>query len=150
MSEKKAKEARKVTKEDGRPTNGELLAAMESLAKLVAIDFHVSDSLKVRKLKQQMLTSYTLISEVKNDLVKKYGEELTPGSGNFVIIAPNDPKGRPASKRYPEFAEEYVALLLPLADIKFDKIKLPSQIDGNPIVLSSNDLERLDKFVEIV
>ena len=83
MSEKAAKEKRKEAKAKGQPTNGELYVGMEAIAKLLTIDFHVSDALKLRKLKQQLLDAHMRIREVRDKLVQKYGEENPKDSGNY-------------------------------------------------------------------
>ena len=145
MSEKTAKEKRK----EAQPTNGELYVGMEALSKLLKIDFHVSDSLKLRKLKHQLSEAHGLVAEVRDSLVKKYGTENPAGSGLFVITTPNNPRGLPMSEGYLDFIEENAILMLEKADVKYDKIKLPSFIDSRPISLSSDDLEKLDLFVEL-
>ena len=150
MSEKNEKADRKAVKEAGMPTNGELFIAMPAIGKLVDMDFHVSDSIKLRKLKNQLLEPYKVITEVRDALIKKYGQEEPKGSGQITVIGPNDPNGRPMSPDFMKFVEENATLMLPVCDAKFEKIKLPSQIDGKPISLSSNDLDRIDKFIEII
>ena len=145
MSEK----AEKAIRKEAKPTNGELYVGMEAIAKLLAFDFWVSDSIKLRKLKQQLLEPHRLIAEVRDKLIQKYGEEIPLGSGNFVITGPNNPAGKPMSKGYLDFLEENAILMLMKADVKFDKIKLQAVVDRKHITLSSNDLEKLDKFVEI-
>ena len=130
--------------------NGDVFMAMQTLPKLLEFEFHVTDSIKLRKLKQQLVEPYGIIEDIRNGLVRKYGEENPKGSGQLTVIGFNDPKGRPMSKNFPKYMEGFGELMNTGVKVKFEKIKLPSVVDDKPIPLSANDLDRIEKFVEVV
>ena len=129
--------------------NADIFVAMPVLIKLGEMGFDVDDSIKIRKLRQTLTPFQEVIDDVRNGLIRKHGQEALKGSGQLEIIGPNDSKGREMSKSYPKFVADLNELLGKEVVVDFEKIKLPSKIDGKPISFSANDMDRVEKFVEV-
>ena len=129
--------------------NAEIFVAMPVLIKLGEMGFDVDDSIKLRKLRQLLSPFQEVIDDVRNGLIRKHGQEALKGSGQLEIIGPNDSRGREMSESYPKFVSDLNELLGKEIVVDFEKIKLPSKIDGKPISFSANDMDRIDKFIEV-
>lgn len=130
--------------------NADIFVAIPVIVKLGELDFPVTDSIELRKLRQTLAPPYEVITDVRNGLIRKHGQEALKGSGQLEIVGPNDPKGREMSKSWPKFMEETNELMIKEVEVDFKRIKLPSKIDDKPIPLSANDLDRIEKFIEVV
>ena len=151
MTESKKNKVEEVTEEsqDGRIFNGDIFMAWSSFAKLTDKDFLIPDTINLRRLILKLSGHYKIIEVIRNGLIRKYGEGSLKGSGQLTIVGPNDPKGRPMTKTFPKYWEEFTELMSQEVKVDFEKVKLPSMIDSEPIKLSVVDLDRLEKFVEV-
>ena len=129
--------------------NGEIFNASVPLSKLVDKDFPVKNSIALRQLVNKLGEQIKLIEDVRQGLVRKHGKEGLKGSGRLEIITPNDPEGRPVSKSYPKFIEEFAELMNQEVEVEFEIVTLPLEVDGKPLQMSVNDLVALEKFIEV-
>lgn len=137
-------------KEGEKLYNANVFVAMPVIGKLSELDFPVTDSIELRKLRQALAPTHEIITGVRDSLIRKHGQEALKSSGQLEVIGPNDKKGRPMSKSWPKFMEESNELMNKAIEVDFKKLKLPSKIDDKPIPLSANDLDRIEVFIEVV
>ena len=130
--------------------NADVFVAMPVLIKLGELGFPVTNSIELRKLRQALVPFQEVIDDVRNGLIRKYGQEALRGSGQLEVIGPNDKEGRAMSKSWPKFVADNNELLSKEIEVDFKKIKLPSKIDDKPIPFSANDMDRTEKFIEVV
>ncbi len=146
MTEEKKVEEVKGTK----LINGDVFVAMPVLLKLGELGFDVHVSIKLRQLRQTLSPFQEVIEDIRNGLVRKYGQEGLKGSGQLELIPPNDPKGREMSKSWPKYVVDANELMSKEIAVDFEKVKLPTKIDDKPIPFSANDMDRTEKFIEVV
>ena len=120
-----------------RISNTEIHNTIEPLQKLLMVKLPVKASLALIKLAKQLQPHQEIIEEVKNKLIRNYGEEdkKRPGGGK---IAPGMPG-------FSKFAEEFGILLGEEVEMEFDVVKLQDTIEIEPYVLMA-----LERFVEVV
>ena len=116
--------------------NGEIYYAWEALNKLTpeGTKFPVKVSLGIVKLRTKLKDPFNEIEEVRNGLVKTYGEE----KGGQVTVDPE-------SKNYVKFTEEMNELFTQETEIVIEKFKLPEKVAATCDKCSHN----MDKMLEI-
>ena len=129
-------------------SNGGIYASQDSLRALVKTRLPVKVSLQVVKLAKELSEQFAIIAEVKNGLIKTHGE--TNKQGLPEVIFPQDPTGRPPSPNWGKFVVENNELMAQTVELKIEKIKLPSEVDGKPLNIEPSILIDLEKFVEVV
>ena len=129
-------------------SNGEIYASQNSLRALVKTKLPVKVSLQVVRLAKELSEQFTIIAEVKNGLVKTYGENNKQGFPE--VILPQDPTGRPASPNWGKFVVENNELMAQTVELNIEKIRLPSEVDGKPLNIEPSILIDLEKFIEVV
>ncbi len=92
---------------------------------------------------------FKVIEEVRNGLVKKYGE--TDDKKQISV--------KPEGENFPKFVEEFSELMSQETEIVIDKVKLPEKIAATcdkcnhnmdkSFEIEPNILIQLDKFVEV-
>ena len=131
--------------------NGEIFAAREPLQKLMEIKLPVKASLGVAKLANKLNEKLKVIEEVRNGLVKTYGEKDPANPQQFRVS--------PENEKFAKFAEELEELFAQEEEVVFDKIKLPEKVAATcdkcnhnmdkMLEIEPNILMALEKFVEI-
>ena len=129
--------------------NGEIFGAREPLSKLTSKDFDVSVSIALQKLILKLADPIKLVVEVQQSLIRKHGKEALKGNGRLEVITPDDPEGRPVSKSYPKFVEEFNELMSREVEIDIEIVKVPIKTDGKALQMSVNDLTLLEKFIKV-
>ncbi len=116
--------------------NGEIFSAWDALNRLTpeGTKFPVKVSLGIVKLRTKLSDAYKEIEEVRNGLIKTYGEEK---DGQIMV----DPKG----ENLPKFVEEMNELFAQEVEVVFDKVKLPEVVASTCDKCSHN----MDKMLEI-
>ena len=116
--------------------NGEIFSAWDALNRLTpeGTKFPVKVSLGIVKLRTKLSDAYKEIEEVRNGLIKTYGEEK---DGQIMV----DPKG----ENFPKFVEEMNELFAQEVEVVFDKVKLPEVVASTCDKCSHN----MDKMLEI-
>ena len=132
--------------------NAEILAANESLAKLMEQKFPIRVSFDLAKLATKLRDPMKNIEDVKNGLVKTYGEEnrveaqLPKKDAKGEVE--KDADGNPILEDNPKFAEflkEFEELLALEVEVVFKQVKLPEKIAATCDKCSHN----MDKMLEI-
>ena len=121
--------------------NGEIFNAKEPLEKLTEHKLPVKASLALAKMANKLNEELRIIENVRNGLVKKYGEADKDNPNQFSV----DPKGG----EYPKFVEEVTELMNQEIEVVIEKVKLPEEVDGKPLEIEPKILMALEKFVEV-
>jgi len=119
-------------------TIAEIFNVKEPLQELVKQRLPVKTSLAVLKLVQKLNEHLIPAEEVRNGLVKQYGESLKDAPNSEVISI------KPGDKNWTKFAEEFSELVQQEVEIVFNKITLPDTLEIEPAVLMP-----LEKFIKI-
>jgi len=130
-------------------SNGDVFLSREPLQKLMGEKFPVKTAYGLAKLSNKLNEQLKVIDEVRNGLIKKYGE--TDGKGNLQV--------KQESPNWIKFVEEFKELMAQEVEIVFEKVKLPENVAATCDKCSHNMDRRyeveasilmsLDKFVEI-
>ena len=130
-------------------TNGDIYGAQEALRKLVGQKFPVMVSYKLSKLVMKLNEQFKVIEEVRNGLVKKYGE--TNGKGQILV--------KTESENFPKFVAEFDELMAQESEIACEKVKLPEKVAATcdkcnhnmdkQFEIEPQVLMQLEKFVEV-
>jgi len=110
----------------------ELVEAKEGLSKILGVSQDIKLSYRVRKIAGKVLSELKHIEEMRQDLVKKYGEEQEDGSYNVV-------------KNLDKFRIEWKSFLE--TEIELDVQIIPFECFES-VKLSAFDIALLEKFIE--
>ena len=129
--------------------NGDIFGAQEPLRKLIEQKFPVMVSYKLSKLVMKLNEQFKVIEEVRNGLIKKYGE--TDEKGQTSV--------KPEGENFPKFVSEFNELMAQEVEIVVDKVKLPEKVAATCDACHHNmdklyeveaqTLIALDKFIEV-
>ena len=134
-------------------TNGEIFGAWDALNKLTpeGTKFPVKVSMAIVHLRTKLTDPYREIEEVRNGLVKTYGEPDPENPQSLRI----DPKG----ENFGKFAKEFGELMSQEVEVVFEKVKLPEKVAATCDKCSHNmdrmleiepsALMALEKFIEV-
>lgn len=122
-------------------TNGEIFMAKEPLQKLMEQKFPVKVAYGLAKLSNKLNDQFKVIDEVRNGLIKTYGE-VDPENPRQITV-------KPESEGFQKFADEMDELFAQEVEVVFEKVKLPQEVDGNQLQLEPNILMALEKFIEV-
>jgi len=130
-------------------TNGDIFGAQEPLRKLIEQKFPVMVSYKLSKMVMKLNEQFKVIEEVRNGLVKKYGE--TDDKEQTSV--------KPEDENFPKFVVEFNELMAQEVEIVIGKVKLPEKVASTCDKCHYNMdrmfeiepalLVALDKFVEV-
>ena len=130
-------------------TNGDIFTAQEPLRKLIEQKFPVMVSYKLAKLVMKLNEQFKVIEEVRQGLIKKYGEANDKGQTEV----------KQESEKWIEFVSEFNELMAQEVEIVIGKVKLPEKVASTcdkcshnmdkPFEIEPNILIVLDKFVEV-
>jgi len=121
-------------------TNAEVFNAVKNFGEIFEMELPVRTSMSVAKLMTKLNDTFIAIDKVRNGLVTRYGSPDV--QTNQVGIKPED-------ESWPKFIEELNELMAQKTEIVFEKVKLPQEINGKPLMLKPSMLMQLDKFVEL-
>ena len=119
--------------------NGEIFTAVNALDDLYEKEWPVRVSLSLAKLARKLQEPFKAIEQVREGLLKKHG---TPNEMGRVSIKPEDAS-------WAKFAIGFNELMSQTTELVFDKVKLPEEVDGKPVVIKPSLLVPLEKFIEI-
>lgn len=129
--------------------NQDVFLAREPLQKLMEIKLPVKSSYQVAKLANKLNEQLKVIDDVRNGLVKNYGEKGEEGQMKVKSDSPN----------FEKFAEEFHELMEQQVEVVFEKVKLPEKIASTcdkcshnmdkPFEIEPSILMALEKFVEV-
>lgn len=119
-------------------TNGEIFNSREPLRQLLGMKFPVKVAYGLAKLASKLQDQYQIIEEVRNGLIKTYGED----KGGRLTIEPDN-------KNFPKFVSEVEELMNQGIEIVFSKVCLPEKVDERTIEIEPTVLMALDKFIEV-
>ncbi len=130
--------------------NGEIFLAREPLQKLMEVKLPVKASYQVAKLANKFNEQLKVIDEVRNNLIRNYGEKDDKGQTVVKQESPN----------FQKFVEEFTELLDQEVEIIVEKIRLPEKVMSTCdschhnmdrlFEIEPSILMALEKFVEIV
>jgi len=118
-------------------TNGEIFTAREPLGKLMEERFPVKVSYGLAKLANKLSEQLKVIEEVRNGLIKTYGEADKDNPQQIKV----DPQG----DNFQKFVGELNELFAQEVEVVFDKIKLPEKVAATCDACKHN----MDKMLEI-
>jgi len=131
-------------------TNKDIFVAREPLQKLLGEKFPVKISYGLAKLAKKLNDQLEVIEEVRQSLIKKYGESNEKGQMEVKQDGEN----------WGKFIEEFNELMAQEVEIVLGKVKLPEKVAStcdkcNHSMDKSYEIEpallmALDKFVEVV
>ena len=116
-------------------TNGDIFGSQEPLRKLIEQKFPVMVSYKLSKLVMKLNEQFKVIEEVRNGLIKKYGEL---GENRQISV-------RAESENFPKFVVEFNELMAQEVEIVVEKVKLPEKVAATCDACNHN----MDKMFEI-
>ena len=120
--------------------NDEIFGAMKALEELFNMDLPVRTSIAMAKLIGKINEAYQAIDKVRTGLVNKYGESDENTRQTTV---------KPDSENFPKFMEEYNELMSQKTELVIEKVKLPQNVNGNPVVVKPLTMMSLEKFIEL-
>jgi len=115
-------------------TNGDIFKAKEPLQRLIDERLPVLTSYKLAKLASKLNDQLRVIDEVRQGLIRMYGE---PGERGQVVVAEN-------SENFPKFVEEFDELMALEIEIVIEKVKLPETLE-----IEASALMALEKFIDV-
>jgi len=121
--------------------NGEIFNAREPLQKLIEEKFPVKVSYGLAKLTNKLNEQLKVIEEVRQGLIKTYGEADTEN--------PQQIRVNQESENFPKFVSELNELFDQEVEVVFDKVTLPEMVDGKSLEIEPGILMALEKFVDI-
>ena len=117
--------------------NGDIFGAREPLQKLIEQKFPVMVSYKLSKLVTKLSEQLKVIEEVRNGLIKTYGEADKDN--------PQQVRVDPSSENFGKFAAEFNELMSQEVEVVFEKVKLPEKVAATCDKCNHN----MDKALEI-
>ena len=116
-------------------TNGDIFTAREPLQGLLGEKFPVRTAYGLAKLSSKLNEQLRVIEEVRNGLIKKYGER--DDKGNFSV--------KQDSENWVKFVEEFNELMAQEVELVLEKVKLPEKVAATCDKCNHN----MDKMLEI-
>ena len=130
-------------------TNGDIFQAQEPLRAIMEQKFPVMVSYKLSKLVMKLNEPFKVIEEVRNGLIKKYGE--ADGKGNTAV--------KQEGENWVKFLAEFNELMGQETEIVIEKVKLPEKVAATcdkcnhnmdkALEIEPKILMALEKFVEV-
>ena len=116
--------------------NAEIYNTKEEMRKLLRIKMPVKTSYELVKTVRALSEPIAIIDQVRDGLIEHYGEkdETRPGGAKIT----------PDMAGFSGFAEEFGQLMEKEVELDIDVVKIPTNIEIEPIVLLA-----LDKFIEL-
>jgi hypothetical protein len=136
-------------------TNGDIFGAKDAMAKVLNLDLPARTSLQLVKLGSALNKMLEDIEVVRVKLVQKYGVQ-DPKTGDFkvapTISMPAPDTGEPQvipNPEWPGFSKEYQDLMDQEEEIAMEKVQIPEEVNGKPVIISAMTIGALEMFVEI-
>lgn len=120
--------------------NGDIFGAVQAFQELLKVELPVKTSWMVAKLAAKVNSRFKHIESVRSGLVARYGVR-NPENGQSEI--------KPDSQNWEDFVAGFNELMEQEDEIDMDKITLPEEANGKPIVVSAGTLAALEKFIEV-
>ena len=118
-------------------SNKVIFNAREPLKRLLGIKLPVLVGYELLKIERQIASQWEIIDRLRNDLIKRYGEEVPVGP-------PGDYSIKSTDKGFEKFSKELEKLFDEGIDITFKVVLLPRNIQIEPFVLMA-----LEQFIVI-
>jgi len=128
-------------------TNGDIYQARKPLAELLEEKWPIKISFQLAKLVNKLNVPLQTLDTARLILVNRYGTD--DGRDGKRVIFPGEDTTLEVSPDYKKFIDEMNELLAQEADVIFEKVKLPSDVDGKPVQLKASTLISLEKFIEV-
>ena len=130
-------------------TNGDIFGAQEPLRAIMEQKFPVMVSYRLSKLVMKLNEPFKVIEEVRNGLIKKYGETDEKGQTRVKEDGEN----------FPKFVAEFNELMAQEVEVAIEKVKLPEKVASTcdkchhnmdrELEIEPKILMALDKFIEV-
>ena len=130
-------------------TNGEIFDAQKPLGELAPQKMPVKISLAVLELKDLIKPIAGRVEELRNKLIREYGEDGIKGFGVWPEVLVPDPEheGRSLQEPNPKwepFVKDFGEVRAEEVELDFEPIALPESVELSPAALMA-----LEKFVKI-
>jgi len=119
-------------------TNSDIFGAAKPLEELSKEKLPIKVSYQVAMLIKELAAQEDVIEKMRINLLNQYGVKA---DGKITITADNP--------NFQKFFDEMNIIFAKEIEIKFEKIELPSEIDGKIFNIEPNKLLLLDKFIII-
>ena len=120
--------------------NGDIFGAVQPFQELLKIELPVKTSWMLAKLASKVDSHFRHIEKVRSELVLRLGT-VNEETGQTEI--------KPNSPAWDQFVAGYNELMEQEDEIDMDKVKLPEEVNGKPIMVTSGVLMALEKFIEV-
>jgi hypothetical protein len=119
-------------------TNSDIFGAAKPLEELSKEKFPIKVSYQVAMLIKELAAQEEVIEKLRISLLNQYG---TKADGKITVDQTNP--------NFQKFFEEMNIIFAQEVEIKFEKIELPSEVDGKVFNIEPNKLLLLYKFITI-
>ena len=138
-------------------TNEETIGAQEALSKLMGVGLPIMVSLDIAIISKMVDERVKTFSLVRTPLYKKYSIKTEPGDVEGTIRFMSTVKGdteeetkKLQQENLEAFGDKFNELLQAKAEeFVFNKIKLPKEIDGKPLIIKPEILKAITGFIEV-
>lgn len=121
-------------------TNGDMFGAVQAFQEIVKIELPAKTSWMLVKLASKVEARCKSIEKVRTGLVLKYGK-LNEETRQTEI--------KPDSESWSDFVAGYNELMEQEDEIDMEKIKIPEEVNGKPVMVTASTLAALEKFIEV-
>lgn len=138
-------------------SNGVIFTAKDALAALLKEKFPVDVSVGLITLNKVIFPQYQIIEEVRQGLIKQYGDPMP--NGGIGLVGPNDPDKKPKSVNWDAFIKDVNELFNKETEITFKKVVLPRKVTvrcdkcghvvEKPLEIEPDTLMKLETFIEV-
>jgi hypothetical protein len=136
-------------------TNGDIFGATQAFQEILKIELPVKTSWMLAKLASKVDALFKNIDKARSGLVarlgtvdKKTGQVEIKPSIQVLNTETQELEDKP-NPAWAEFVAGYNELMEQEDEIDMEKIKIPEEINGKPIMVSANTLFALGKFIEV-
>jgi hypothetical protein len=119
--------------------NGEVFNANEPLVILLRMAWPVKASYALAKLGSKLSDQFKIVEDVRQGLVRKHGTQNEHGE---YAVQDDTPEMERFLVEYNELMDQEVELVL-------ETVRLPSEANGETLLVEPATLMALDKFIEV-
>lgn len=119
--------------------NGVVFQGNGPLLVLLQMEWPVKVSYALAKLAHKLGDQFNIINDVRQGLVRKYGSE---DEHRQVVV-------KEGTEDYRKFLVEYEELMSQEVELVIEKVVLPAEADGKPMMVAPATLMPLEQFVEV-
>jgi hypothetical protein len=122
-------------------TNGDIFGAAQVFTDILKIEFPVKTSWLLAKLASKVDSRFKNIDSVRRGLVAKYGQ---------LNLDTKQTEIKPDSPDWENFVADFNELMEQEEEIDMDKIILPEEVNGKPVMITAGMLVSLRPFIDVI